>query len=230
MTRDFDNFLAQGGDVNNPASVQAWINGAADPRISRDVTGVMTRVITNRLNAQSMKHKAYDVYARYNLDLETYGSFRFNLDATYVDEYSFDLGFGIPPGEAAGSQNESIANIPPIPEWRVTGTANWSRGNHSAMIRTRWTDGFDLAFNSSGLQSAQIAINGTDKMDDITYLDVNYRYTFDGLIGDGTTTLEVGGRNILDEFPDPIFNLGGIETFVHDIRGATYYFRINQQF
>ncbi len=42
------------------------------------------------------------------------------------------------------------------------------------------------------------------------------------------TVVEVGGRNIFDEFPDPQFNLGGIESFVHDIRGAMWYARLTQ--
>lgn len=71
--------------------------------------------------------------------------------------------------------------------------------------------------------------NGTLVMDDILYTDVNYSYTFTDLFGgDRETTVEVGGRNVFDEFPDPIFNLGGIETYVHDIRGRTWYVRIGQ--
>ena len=71
--------------------------------------------------------------------------------------------------------------------------------------------------------------NGTDKADDIFYTDVKYAYTFTDLLGnDLETTLEIGGRNIFDEFPEPQFNLGGLETFVHDIRGAMWYVRINQ--
>lgn len=229
---DFANYVAAGFTPGNLADVLVWDDDPrSDPAIIRDSTGVLTRVITTKLNATQMKHKAYDFYASYNLGLETLGNFTFNLDATYVDEYSYDLGPGLPSGDGAGSQNEQLIDIPPVPEWRVNGTINWFKGNHSAMVRVRWTDGFDLSFNSTALQAGQVFFNGTDKMDDIFYTDVNYAYRFEGLFGEGRdTTVEVGGRNIFDEFPDPIFNLGGIETYVHDIRGAMWYLRLKQDF
>lgn len=230
LTRDFNNFLAAGGDVDDQdGSVQDWINGPnSDPAIFRDVTGVVTRVLTSRLNAQKMLHKAWDIYASYNLNLDNWGDFRFNVGATFVDEFSYDLGLGIPAADGAGSQNESVSEIPPMPEWRVNGTINWALGNHGVMVRVRWIDGFELAFNSAGLMGGQLFFNNTNEMDSITYTDLSYSYRFDNLFGDRVTRLEIGGRNVFDEFPDPIFNLGGIETFVHDVRGRMWYFRLNQ--
>jgi outer membrane receptor protein involved in Fe transport len=73
-----------------------------------------------------------------------------------------------------------------------------------------------------------VAFHNTLKFDSIVYTDLTYAYTFDNLIGERSTTIEVGGRNIFDEFPDPTFNLGGIESFVHDIRGRMIYVRWNQ--
>ena len=185
--------------------------------------------ITTRLNATSMEHKAFDFYGTYNLDLNNVGTFRLGLNATFVDSYKYDLGEGLPKGDAAGSQNEQLIDIPPIPEWRVTGTLNWFLGNHSAMLRVRWVDDFLLSFNSSGLQAAQEAFRGTNKAGDITYTDISYTYAFQGLLGsDRATIFEVGGRNIFDEFPAVQLNLGGIESFVHDIRGAMWYLRLKQ--
>lgn len=230
ITQDFNNFVAAGLTPANPVDVQTWLNSpASDPAIIRDITGVITRVLTTRLNATKMEHRAFDFYSRYHLNLSSWGSFIFDLNATLVDEYSYDLGPGLPSGDAAGSQNEQLIDIPPIPELRVTGTINWTLNNHSAMLRVRWIDEFDLSFNSSALFGGQLFFNGTDKADDIFYTDVKYAYTFTDLLGnDLETTLEIGGRNIFDEFPEPQFNLGGLETFVHDIRGAMWYVRINQ--
>jgi hypothetical protein len=207
------------------------------PRSLRDLThgceyqvdGVMSRVIVSRLNAQTMKHRAMDVYARYNLNLNDWGNFVFGLEGTQALEYSFDLGLGIPAGDGVGSQNEQIAEVPPMPEFRVNGMMNWTRGNHSALVRARWMDSFDYSFNSSALLAAQVAVNGITAADDMTYLDVNYAYTFDGLVGNRATKVEIGARNLLDKFPKPFINLGGIETFVHDIRGRMMYIRINQE-
>lgn len=231
LTRDFENYLAAGNTAGDAGDIAAWIapGGGSDPAIQRDVTGVVTRVTTSLLNAQQMKHKAFDIYGRYNLALDTFGTFGFDVTATMVDEYSYDLGFGIPPDDGVGKQNEDVAEVPPIPEWRVTGTINWYLGNHSAFVRLRWLDEVEIDFNSAALQGAQLFFNGTDVMDDMLYTDIQYSYTFADLIGSGRdTVVEVGGRNVFDEFPDPIFNLGGIETFLYDIRGATWYLRLTQ--
>ena len=141
ITQDFNNFVAAGLTPANPVDVQTWLNSpASDPAIIRDITGVITRVLTTRLNATKMEHRAFDFYSRYHLNLSSWGSFIFDLNATLVDEYSYDLGPGLPSGDAAGSQNEQLSDIPPIPELRVTGTINWPLNNHSAMLRCRWID------------------------------------------------------------------------------------------
>ncbi|TDJ39872.1 MAG: hypothetical protein E2O54_09435 [Gammaproteobacteria bacterium] len=231
INQDFDNFLAAGLAAGDQTDIDIWFSsGMSDPNIIRDTTGVITKVKTRRLNAASMKNKSWDFYGRYNLPWDAWGLFTVNLNATFVDEYSYNLGPGLPSGDAAGRQNEELVDIPPIPEWRFVGRLNWTLNNHSAMIKVRWFDEYDLSFNSGALFGGQLFFNGTDKADDITYVDANYAYRFQGLLGeDQETVLEVGGRNIFDEFPDPIFNLGGIETFVHDIRGAMWYVRLTQE-
>lgn len=227
---DYQAFLAAGGDPNSQASKLAWFNGPnSDKNINRDVDGVMSRVVVSRLNAQTMKHRAVDVYARYSLSLGNYGRMVFNLDATQALEYSYDLGLGIPAGDGVGSQNEAIAEVPPMPEFRANATMNWSMGNHSALLRARWVDGFDYSFNSAALLAAQVAANGITAASSMTYIDANYSYTFDNLIGNRATRFEVGARNLGNKFPKPFINLGGIETFVHDIRGRMVYLRINQE-
>lgn len=228
LSRDFDAFLAAGGDVDDPVSVQSWIDNNQDPNIIRDVTNVLTRVQTSRLNAQQMKQKAWDFYGRYTRSFDTFGTFTWGLSATYVDEYSFDLGLGIPKGDGAGKQNENIIAVPPMPRWRVNGTINWLYGNSTAVVRVRRISEFDMGFNSAGLQGGQAFFNGTLVFDPATYIDLQYGYQFTDVLGTGREAqLEVGVRNLTDYFPDPIFNLGGIETFVHDIRGRIFYGRIN---
>ncbi|WP_339858482.1 TonB-dependent receptor domain-containing protein [Pseudohongiella acticola] len=227
---DYQAFLAAGGNPASQASKLAWFNGPnSDKNINRDVDGVMSRVIVSRLNAQTMKHRALDLYARYDLDLGSFGNMVFNLDGTQALEYSYDLGLGIPAGDGVGSQNEAIAEVPPMPEFRVNATMNWNLGNHSALLRARWIDGFEYSFNSGALLAGQIALNGRSAAASMTYIDANYAYTFDSLIGDRATRFEVGARNLGDRYPEPFFNLGGIETFVHDIRGRMMYIRINQE-
>jgi outer membrane receptor protein involved in Fe transport len=226
---DAINYSAAGFTLGNIPDVLTWV---ADPRsdknINRDSTGLVTRVTTQLLNAQSMNVAAFDLYANYNFAFNSFGNYTVGVEATLADKYEYDLGAGIPPGDGVGVQNEDVVEVPPIPEWRVTGTLNWFMNNHAALIRLRYTDGFDLDFNSKALQGGQAFFNGTLEMDSILYTDLNYSYTFDNLLGDRESKIEIGGRNIFDEFPDPIFNLGGIETFVHDVRGRTWYLKVSQ--
>ncbi len=234
VAADFAAYQAANGGASAPTgspgsvpSVAAWIaSGNSDPAIQRDSTGVITRVDLSRFNAQEMKHVAYDLYSRYNIDTNDFGSFTLGLNATFVDEYSFDLGNGTS-GDGAGRQNEEVVEVPPMPEWTVNGNVSWFFEGHSAGMRVRWNDGYIMSFNSAALQRAQAGVNGTLEQDAIMYVDLNYAYNFN-FWGDRETRLEVGIQNVADEYPDPIFNLGGIETFVHSIRGREYVLRLVQ--
>jgi outer membrane receptor protein involved in Fe transport len=229
LRANFNSFLAAGNDPADPADVANWIANN-ETKIFRGPTGLVTRVLVDQVNAQEMEHAAWDFYGSYNLGLNNFGDFTFGLNATFADKYTYDLGTGDPrdSGDGVGNQNEQVSEIPPLPEWRVNGTVHWFLGNHAARVRVRWIDAFDLQFNSAGLQTLHGLRGGEDHVDAITYVDLNYKYTFDDLIGDGSTTVEVGANNVFDEYPDPFFNLGGIETFVHDVRGRMWYLRLNQ--
>lgn len=239
---DLANFLAAGGNVD-PASgdadadgisdsAEAWIAGASsDPAIQRDPSsGLIARVGTSRINAQEMLNRALDVYGRYNLSTNSFGDFVFNLGMTQALEYSYNLGTGDPldNGDGVGFQNEQISEVPPMPEFRINGGVSWFMGNHAAGVRFRWMDGITLQFNSPALLGAQVAINGTDQLEDMMYTDVNYSYTFPSLFGQRETRIEIGANNVLDELPVPFFNLGGAETYLHDLRGRMVYLRLNQ--
>ena len=228
INQDLERFEAMGNSVTNAAQVAAWIGpNKGTPTgetldLLRDTTGVLTRVLAKRINAQTMEHTSWDFYGRYTLPLDNFGTFSFNVNATYAEEFLFDLGIGAAgKGDGAGSQNETIQEVPPIPKWRANGSINWFLNGHSANIRMRWIDEFDQdieffsAFNPPTIES-------------MFYTDISYSYTFDSLFGDRETKVEIGARNVFDEFPEPIFNLGGIESFVHDIRGRMVYLRVNQ--
>jgi hypothetical protein len=222
LNDDFARFEAAGGDVDIQADVTAWETCTVSPcqtaQIIRDPTGQLNRVDIEFLNASKMEHKAWDFYGRYNLSqFDIFGNFAFALSATYVDEYSYDLG-GTTKGDGAGSQNENIAEVPPMPNWRVNGTVNWLYGNNAAVLRVRRISEFDLdtVFGNQGTADAA------------TYVDVQYGYQFTDVLGTGREArLEVGIRNLMDYYPDPINTIGGIETYLHDIRGRIWYGRVN---
>lgn len=224
LDQDFDRFLAAGNTAGNQSDIDAWIAGSEDNRIGRDPSGQLIQVTASFVNANAMTHKAVDLYGRYNLSTDSFGDFAFKLEATYVAEFSYDLGFGTNKGDGAGSQNESIVEVPPTPEWRVTGTVNWNLAGNQVLLRIRWIDSFD-----QDMDNAYFAAINPKKFPHITYTDLTYSYSFSNLLGgDRVTTIQLGGRNILDEMPEPRKYLGAIETFVHDIRGRMWFVKLKQ--
>ena len=178
-----------------------------------------------------MDHRAFDMYASYSLPSDRFGFWNFRVDATYVDSYKYDLGNGTS-GDGAGRQNDTISEIPPTPEWRAVGTVNWSIGGHAALARLRWSDKvlFDSAGFTPGACRSASPPATCQNLEALLYLDLTYSYTWDSLFGEGRrTVVEVGGRNVTDELPEPIFNLSGMETFLHDPRGSTFFLRFQQE-
>ena len=66
----------------------------------------------------------------------------------------------------------------------------------------------------------------------ITYIDLTYSYTgFDWSTDGSITTIEVGARNLTDEYPEPDGAFGaGIELALHDPRGRMIFGRIRHEF
>ena len=218
------------------AQRDAWVNGGGElDTINRanPALGIytITEVQTEWLNAQSMEHTAWDFTADYSMALGDWGMLDLGLAATYVDEYTYDLGGGIPKGDGVGLQNDQIQEIPPTPEWRFRGQANWNFNNFNVLLATRWSDSIDLDasfFGNPGICGGALGGPGGCEIEDLWYVDATVTWVADGLIGDRTTVFEIGGRNIFDEEPDEIWYLSGIETFVHDPRGGTWYLRVTQ--
>lgn len=230
INADFDNFLAKFPQVDsaNPSVADStnWIQNFADPAIVRGPgpSYTIVEVRTTYLNAQSMEHTSIDLYATYDWNTEKYGSFRFGIDATHIDKYEYDLGNGTT-GDGVGLQNDIIAEIPPLAQLRLVGTVNWSLNNHAVLLRARWND--EIEFDSPGFSASPTAPD----IESLTYLDLTYSLALEGLFGgESRTNLEIGARNITDEYPDVLFTLGGIETFVHDPRGRTLFGRIRHEF
>jgi iron complex outermembrane receptor protein len=201
------------------ADAIAWLQSGADGAIVRgdapsytivDITGVY-------INADSMEHTAYDVYANYSFNTDNLGSFRIDLNATQIDEYTFDFGEGNT-GDAVGLQNLGINVIPPLPETRVIGSLNWNLGDHAVLVRARWADEVDATWGSV--------------LESITYIDLTYSLTgFDWSSDGSITTLEIGARNLTDEYPTPDGAFGaGIELALHDPRGRMFFGRVKHEF
>lgn len=244
IDRDFAAFQ-QAFPNPTPADRFQWgCGGLADAAIVRPQCdlGITTisDVRTSWINAQKMKHKALDLYATYQRELGQWGTISLRVDATYVDEYSYFLGPGFPAGDGVGQQNDTIAEVPPIPEWRLSGSVNLTTGNQNVRLGARWSDevALDAAFFGNSVATGapfdvcpEGSLGGLGEgceIQSLLYIDLSYRYRWDHLWGDRSTAVEIGGHNITDELPKPLWYLSGIETYLHDPRGALWYLRLTQ--
>ena len=207
------------GSVNVDDVLQ-WINSHQDPAIIRGgpPSYSIVEVRGKYLNADEMEHTAVDVYGNYTMDFDTLGMLRLGVQATQILEYRYDFGGGNT-GDAVGKQNLGIDVIPTLPEYRVIGSANWSRNAHNVMLRTRWNAAVDANWTAVDIEA-------------LAYFDATYTLRLDGLLGGNSTVLEVGARNLLDSYPDPLSGAFGanIELAIHDPRGRMVFGRVRHEF
>ena len=221
---DYAAFLAK---YPNPTDADrvTWATSEQDMNIKRlDVAPyTILEIIGTYVNAQSMNTSSIDLYATYDLDLESLGSLRLSLDATQVQEFEYTLVNGVS-GDGVGEQNGPLTDVPPLPELQMIGSATWSfADNQSVMLRARWKEEVNGSY-PWGYQKE------SDTLEALTYVDLTYNLNLQGLIADSDTRIELGARNLLDSYPKVIGGLGGIETYVHDPRGRTLFARVKHSF
>ena len=221
---DYAAFLAKYPNATDADRV-TWVTTEQDMNIKRlDVAPyTILEIIGTYVNAQSMNTSSIDLYATYDLDLESLGSLRLSLDATQVQEFEYTLVNGVS-GDGVGEQNGPLTDVPPLPELQMIGSANWSfADNQSVMLRARWKEELNGSY-PWGYQKE------SDTLEALTYVDLTYNLNLQGLIADSDTRIELGARNLLDSYPKVIGGLGGIETYVHDPRGRTLFARVKHSF
>lgn len=164
----------------------------ADPRVTRDATGQVREVRSQFTNIGSVKTDGIDVNADYTMDIAN-GSLILDAGATFLMNFDVDGdGDGIQEFDGAGSRNQSNS-FATMPEIRANFAATYYHGNHTARIGLNYIDGY----KNDQSNNAEI--------DSFTTLNALYSYTFSGLIGEGDTTLSIGGNNLLDEDPPALY-------------------------
>ncbi|MCH7815349.1 MAG: TonB-dependent receptor [Proteobacteria bacterium] len=243
---DFAAFTASGRSADNPDDIASWATGLSSPSLLRNpVSGSLIQIFVAPINSQAMDVTAIDFALGYQYGTDNWGDFRFNLNATKMDEYTYDISDTLK-GDGVGKQNDTVGSVPPIPEWNIRATLGWSYGEHNVLLAARYTDEISMNGLSSGLNGLAAAGSfGTlafiqhcaqpecyrNIVDAETLIDLTYSYTFRDLLGEGRSTrIELGARNLTDELPDIQYTLGGMDTFISDPRGRMVYFRINQDF
>lgn len=213
-----------------------WIQtGRADSRVVRNsIDNSIASVNSGTSNATEMSFSSLDLSLAYSFDIGQIGNFNVRLDASYINDYTYQLLPISPQVQGAGKQNDGTGAVPPLPRLKSNLGLSWFNGIHAANIRVHYTDAVRYDSIVRGLApfygKSHLAPN---EIDSWVQADVQYRITFEGLVpgqSDEETILTVGVLNLFDEMAQPLYHLGGYEEKLHNPFGRQYYVKLSQQF
>ena len=220
--------------------LQAWMNDPrSDKRIVRNPADITTpdRILQSDSNASSMLVRAWDTQIDYGFSLDDiglngWGNIDMQLQATYVDTYSFRLAADLPEREAVGKQNNDYGAVPTIPQIRANLRINWSLGNHTVSATTRYID--EVTFDASEFSFQQFFPGAewggpTDTLRAWTQLDAFYSYRGFEAFG-SEFNFSVGARNLTDRMPQKTGMIAGVAAESQDVLGRVVYARVNFNF
>jgi iron complex outermembrane recepter protein len=245
LATDYFNYQQANNVAASPkptaAQLAAWVaDPRSDKRVLRDPLSPdqILRVFNSSSNASSMLVKAYDMNYNYRFELPEVvgggklGSFTFNVAATYLDEYSYQLSPEKPVVQAVGHRNWGVGAVPPMPRIKGDIRIGWVRGQHSASLVSHYIH--SLRYN--GYQGSQVLtrLNPLVVPRNVTELrashveDLAYNYRGVEALG-GEFNFTVGSRNVFDRRPQRMAELGGTEDLLYDAMGRMIYARISYE-
>lgn len=216
--------------------LQQWVNDPrSDKRIIRATGNLETiaKLQQSDSNASSMLVQALDLQANYSFDYRNWGTFRFNLQGTFVDTYDFQLSDVDPVRSATGQQNANFGAVPPMPEWRGNLDLGWTRGQHNVNATVRYIDAVVFDANEFSFQRFMpfSTFRFTTEVHAWTQLDLFYTYRdlqVPGLGGDLSLTL--GSRNLFDRAAQKVGMTSGVINDMQDPIGRVIYGRFSYDF
>ena len=217
--------------VNDPAG-----NGGLPDIVIRNEFGFFQSVNPPFLNAQGLDTSGIDMQIAYTFDTGL-GVFGVGLNGSYTIDYDIELPDGTEV-DGVGSRNFANSVGRPLPEFRANASFNWQRGPHNASLFVRYIDSYDDDQPFSGVsfvRSLAAATNGISlqpsgaKVSSFTTVDAQYTVGLP-FLGDGTSSLTLGGKNIFNRRAPRLNVDGGFDPFTADPRGALVYARYNVSF
>ena len=196
-----------------------------DPRVGRNGVGQLSEVTTSFVNLGGVDTDGIDLTGAYTFDDVIGGQLTLNAVATIISSFDIDFGDGSPTFDGKGNRNSFIDLLGSVPDFRLNVGANWFTENQNAALYVRHIGEYD--------DREPDVTNAT--IDSYTVVDFQYGYTWDDLIGSGSTNVTVGVNNVADEDP-PAIDRGsvngriGFDGQVHDPRGRVTYIRLTQTF
>lgn len=250
LSADFFNFqqaygAVPAGSLPTLAQVADWVaDPRSDPRIVRNPSNLeqIDRIISGRLNASSMFVRSYDLKWNYFFDLggafgltdligvNDMGAMNVALNASYIDEYTYQLSPDREVVDGVGQQNNGTGAVPPLPKWKGNLSLGWAGGQHSFNFTVHYIDEIVFDANKFSFQRFLPYSNyrNVDVLRASTIADAAYNFSqFERLGGEFTFTL--GARNLFDREPQKVPMLGGIESMLYDPTGRMIYARITYE-
>lgn len=241
-----DNAALEAAIAGGRTLAEAVADGVGNrEQVIRNAEGALLRVRPDFVNAGGAEVSGLDVNASYTIDGDL-GLWRLGIAGAWVRQYDTTTPDGVGGtvlADAVGQYNLRNPIARPLPEFKVNGTLNWSRGPHAAYALVRWISSYDFPraqWNSAQpFWAATVALaNGpaaseaflTENIDSMTTVDLQYSYTFPqvGLLA--STRATVGLRNAFDEKPPWVPDNTGFDTVTHDFRGRMYFLRVQANF
>ena len=227
--RQYDRFIAAGGDINNFAQVLAFLNANPAANYTRDPnTGIINDVLVRPTNADE------DIVARF-VDLRIgntldtgIGYFNTVLSATAYSSYNY-VDVAVTDGtttDVVGRRNAEIGEAVALPRWKGNLRLTWRSGDHSIVSSTNYVKG--VLFDGN-LDLVPNAADVPEEIDDFLTVDLRYTYSMAELYG-GSARLTFGAINLFDEEAQPLPVTGGIDSALHDPLGRRVFVEMNYEF
>jgi hypothetical protein len=199
----------------------------------RGAAGNLATVYTAFVNLGKVIADGVDLSSTYGLPLNRFGNLAFRADATFVNSFDIYNANGTIT-QAAGSRNFNN-NFAPMPKWRGSAHAVWSRTINQLSLGVNYIGGYLNDQSNNGPVSS------------FTTVDAQYALRFPHLIGkESPTTLSVGVNNIGNAAPPalkrytaagvPVAGSASVDRPGYDplsgvdIRGRIIYARFSQKF
>lgn len=245
MQLDFANFQQATGFTGNGVTAanqpteQQLRDWVANPLSSRDIIrdpGDIFSILqvnnTSTINAETVEVTAYDIAANYRMETDNWGSFRVNLQATFIDEFLYQGDPTAPIVDGAGLYNDTTSAAPELPEWKANLTIGWTMGNHSVNTITRYIDEMPYdgpQFTHLDFFGGFTRPQGLDTVKAWSQVDASYSYRGIEMFG-GEGAFTVGSRNLFDRRPQGSPEFAGVMGGLQDPMGRNIYARFVYDF
>ncbi|OHU85377.1 MULTISPECIES: TonB-dependent receptor [Pseudoalteromonas] len=176
---------------------------------SNNGTGYIQTIFSSSNNIAARNLSGYDLNINY-LHENNLGTWRFNLDATYMADFEVQDTSDTPFRDVVGTYDSAFGSIP---EYKANLQLDWEQGNY----RVTW----DAAYNS------KITAAEDDVMDATVFHNIQLGYFIDQL----QTDVHFGVQNLFDKEP-PFLKANGTSTDdnLYSFRGRFYYVGLSRSF